>query len=86
MLAVEAGSAAIASSLTASAGVVTSALALSPVGLAVGAGVLIGGLTNLAYKNNFLGFKDGVKKVGKAIDSGINSVKSFFGWGKKRHA
>ncbi|MEY8458501.1 hypothetical protein [Lactococcus ileimucosae] len=61
-------------------------IASNPIGWAVGAGVLVGAATKLAYDKNFLGFQDGVKTVGNAVNSGLESLKSVFGWGKKKHA
>ena len=61
-------------------------IASNPVGWAIGAGIVVGGLTKLAYDSNFLGFQDGVKTVGKALNSGINKITSIFGWGKNKHA
>lgn len=65
---------------------VSGIIASNPIGWAIGVGVAAGVLTKLAYDSNFLGFKSGVKTVGKAIDSGLKSIKSVFGWGKKKYA
>lgn len=67
-------------------GTVATFIATNPIGWAVGAGILVGGVTKYAYDKNFLGLQDGVKSVGKAVNSGIESIKNVFGWGKKKHA
>ncbi|MBO1102849.1 T7SS effector LXG polymorphic toxin [Enterococcus hirae] len=61
-------------------------IASNPIGWAVGAGILVSGITKFAYDKNFLGFQDGVKSIGKAVNSGLNAIKSVFGWRKKKHA
>ena len=61
-------------------------IASNPIGWAVGAGVLVGAATKFAYDKNFLGFQEGVKTLGNAVNSGLESLKSVFGWGKKKHA
>ncbi|WP_271328107.1 hypothetical protein [Lactococcus muris] len=78
---------AVSSALAAGAGaVVFGSVAATPIGWAIGLGVAAGVLTKLAYDSNLLYFQDGVKTVGKAVNSGIESIKSVFGWGKKKHA
>ncbi|EGO8095179.1 hypothetical protein KI126_002552 [Enterococcus faecium] len=78
---------AISSAITAGVGTVMfGSVAATPIGWAIGIGVVAGGLTKLAYDNNFLGLEDGVKTVGKAVNSGIKSLKSVFGWRKKKYA
>ncbi|GHU46817.1 hypothetical protein FACS1894194_4560 [Bacilli bacterium] len=67
-------------------GFVSGIIVSNPIGWAIGAGIVAGGLTKLAYDSNFLGFQDGVKTVGNAVNSGLESIKSMFGWGKKKHA
>ncbi|MGL9930546.1 hypothetical protein IGL78_001909 [Enterococcus sp. DIV1225] len=61
-------------------------IASNPVGWAICAGIGASILTKLAYDNNFLGLKDGVKTVGNAVNSGLESIKNIFGWRKKKHA
>ncbi|KXF73970.1 hypothetical protein [Enterococcus faecalis] len=76
------GSGAIATAGSFVSGIIVS----NPIGWAIGAGIIVGGFTKFAYNKNFLGFQDGVKAVGKAIDSGLESIKSIFSWRKKSHA
>ncbi|PCS03958.1 hypothetical protein RU86_GL001788 [Lactococcus piscium] len=68
------------------AGWLTGIIATNPIGWGIGASIAVGGLTKFAYDKNFLGFQDGVKSVGNAIDSGWKSLKSVFNGGKKKHA
>lgn len=65
---------------------VSTIIASNPIGWAIGAGIAMGGLTKLAYDQNFLGFQDGVKNAGEVVNSGLESIKSVFGWGKTKHA
>ncbi|EPI20474.1 T7SS effector LXG polymorphic toxin [Enterococcus faecium] len=65
---------------------VSTFIASNPVGWAICAGIGASFLTKLAYDNNFLGLKDGVKTVGNAVNSGLESIKNVFGWRKKKHA
>ncbi|GAX48463.1 T7SS effector LXG polymorphic toxin [Pseudolactococcus reticulitermitis] len=66
--------------------VVFGSVAATPFGWALGAGIVVGSITKFAYDKNFLGLQDGVKSVGKAIDSGWKSIKSVFNFGGKKHA
>lgn len=67
-------------------GWLTGIIATNPIGWGIGASIAVGGLTKFAYDKNFLGFQDGIKSVGNAIDSGWKSLKSVFNGGKKKHA
>ena len=67
-------------------GTISGFIVSNPVGWAIGAGIAGGFVAKIAYDNNFLGLQDGVKSVGKALDSGLDSIKSVFHWGKKKNA
>ncbi|HFI0037015.1 TPA: dTDP-6-deoxy-3,4-keto-hexulose isomerase, partial [Streptococcus suis] len=66
-------------------------LASNPIGWAIGAGIAIGFVVNVAYNNNFFGIQDmannlgdqvneGLEDVGQAISSGWDSLTGAFGW------
>lgn len=67
------------------AGFAAAAIASNPIGWAILGGVVVGGLATYAYNHNLGGMKDSAKTIGKAIDSGLNSIGKFFG-GTHKHA